>query len=174
MQLTAAERSLGPLRHINHRQCHPPRITIKPTRAAQTPATESTYPSLYIAKFPLIGFEMIENLPPIFSGPAALHVAVIIVCAIEGRPVLFDFLPENPTDPLITARILSNLGVPGQARSRQLKELPRQRCTAAGISGHLNALERAREMQRMWDKSELKLFKRDCRHFVDALLLELM
>lgn len=172
MQQAAPGRSLGLIRHTNLRNAAY-KSKFRPTRAAQTAATNNIYPSLYIAKFPLVGFEIIENLPPLFSDPAALHVAVIIECSKNGTYWLFDFLPENPTDPLIVARVLSNLEVPGQARTRQLNKLPRQRCSPAGTSKYVDAIERAREMQKQWNNSELKLFKRDCRHFVEALVLEL-
>jgi hypothetical protein len=164
---------MSPLRQINNCNAGDLKNKNKLPRAAQFARENIIFPSLYIAKFPLVGFEMVENLPPIFSDPAALHVALIIEC-VENGIWLFDFLPENPTNPLILARLLSNGGgVPGQARSRHLKTLPRQRCRAAGASVHLNAVDRARAMGEKWDKSELKLFKRDCRHFVNALVSEL-
>jgi hypothetical protein len=173
MQLAAPGLSLGPIQPTNLRNAVHPNSKCRQTRAAQAAVITSTYPSLYIAKFPLAGFEIIENLPPLFSNRAALHVAVIIECSENGTYWLFDFLPENPTDPIIAARVLSNLGVPGQARTRQLKKLPRQRCSLAGTSKYVDAIERARTVQEQWNNSELKLFKRDCRHFVDALVLEL-
>ncbi len=148
-------------------------------RQVQTKAAavnQKEYPSLYIAKFPLEGFEAIENLPPVFSDPASVHVALIIDCSTKGV-WLFDYLPENATDPLTIARIVANLnlGVPGQARSRKLSRLPNERrCSPVGASNYADdTLERARAMQKEWDKSELKLFKRDCRHFVDELVLKL-
>jgi hypothetical protein len=174
MRLTTPDCSLSSLRQINLRTAANQKFKKKLPRAAQTTATNSAYPSLYIAKFPLVGFEVVENLPPIFSDPAALHVALIIECNKNGAVWLFDYLPENPTDPLVMARIVANVGVPGRARSQQLTKLPTLRCSLRGSAKCEDAIERAREVQEKWDKSELKLFARDCRHFVDELLLELM
>jgi len=175
MQLATPGLSVGLIQHTHLRNAAPLKSKCRPSRTAQAAATHTTYPSLYIAKFPLVGLEIVENLPPLFSNRAALHTAVIIECSNDGTYWLFDFLPEDPTDPIILARVLSSLGVTGQARTRQLNKLPRQRCSLAGTSKYrcVDAIERARKVQEQWNNSELKLFKRDCRHFVDALILEL-
>ena len=160
--------------HCNSTAAARQKNRIRQVHTKAVAVNQKEYPSLYIAKFPLEGFEAIENLPPVFSDPASLHVALIIDCSTKGV-WLFDYVPENATDPLTISRIVANIGVPGQARSRKLSRLPNERrCSPVGASNYADdTLERARAMQKEWDKSELKLFKRDCRHFVDELVLKL-
>lgn len=148
---------------------HPDRTT---TRASlRNPQGSTTMPSLYTAKFPLVGFEAIDGLPYPLADPAALHVALLIDCSENGI-WLFDFLPEDPTNPFVTSRLIAGQGVRAHARSRQLSDLPRRR-QSVGESRHRDAIDRAIALQQQWDGTELKLFHRDCRHFVDALLAEL-
>ena len=142
----------------------------KPKATYRTPTSSCPLPSLYTARFPLIGFEAVDSLP-MLADPAALHVALVIDCSQNGV-WLFDFLPADPQNPLVLSKLISGGGVPGEARARKLRGLPPRR-HLIGESRQLNAVDKAAAVQEQWNGSELKLLQRDCRHFVDALIAEL-
>jgi hypothetical protein len=139
---------------------------------------------LYVTRWPLAGLEAVDQaLPAALADPAALHEAVIVVERRDGAGGgdaavaavdecwLFDFLPQNATDPGVISRLLAGDGVPGQARARQLGRgaLPRRR-RAAGVAVRPGAVARAKDMAAAWDGSELRLFRGDSRHFVEAVV----
>ena len=59
----------------------------KPKATYRTPTSSCPLPSLYTARFPLIGFEAVDSLP-MLADPAALHVALVLPDALPvlGRP----------------------------------------------------------------------------------------
>lgn len=173
MVLAARATPLGPPRTSQNRLA--PRCHAAPAGGAQ----------LYVTRWPLAGLEGVDAaLPPALADPAALHEAVIVVERSGGGGAdaageaaecwLFDFLPQNAADPAVLAMLLTGEGVPGQARARQLGggALPRRR-RAAGVAAGSDAVARAAAVAAAWDGTELRLFRRDCRHFVAALLTEL-
>ena len=140
-------------------------------RPYTTRCNSHSTPALYIAKFPLEGLELIENLPAALADEAALHEALLI--EHQQGCFLFDFLPLNAKNPLVLAALVSGGCVTGEARKKELKSLPRRRLQRMDSASFEHPIERATEFTETWNGTELQLFKRDCRDFTKALLLHM-
>ena len=137
--------------------------------------------SIYVLKLPLIGMEGLGALPQPLYGPAALHEAVVVqaTAAEDGPPWMYDFVPQDATNPATIASLLAGRAVPSQARTQQLRALPARRggetCRLAGVTlcSYADALERAAAFQEGW-RYGLQLFKRDCRDHTRELVAALL
>jgi hypothetical protein len=149
---------------------------------AQRTITQATHgvTDVYLLQLPLVGLEQLDTrLPAPLAEIAALHLGICVSSKhydddADGDDdtngvFMFDYLPQNPTDPMVLAALLAFRAVPASAREIRLSGLPRQRCRKLGTSPHADALAKARTFQAQWDGTELKLLTRDCRHHVDSL-----
>lgn len=157
-----------------HSLFHCPR-QLHACRAQQRAVADSTRASVYLLKTPLEGMEALSLLPDPFHSTAALHVGVVL-STTDGANWVFDFLPQQPTDPAVIVQLLSGGAVPAQARVRSLSALPRRRCEFQGATAlpSYDALAVAHQFQQEWGELELQLFKLDCRDHARQLVAVLL
>ncbi|KAI3433905.1 hypothetical protein D9Q98_003707 [Chlorella vulgaris] len=88
--------------------------------------------------------------------------------------VAYDFLPADASSPMTAARLLSGGSVPGVARSRTLRGVPRQRCQLAGCTVLDDPHAAAAAFQSSYADRPLQLLRNDCTHHVERLLQHLL
>jgi len=154
-------------------QHHPSGGIVPLARHRSADGLKPDFTSIFIVKMPLVGLEATAILPSPLSDAAAVHEAVAI--DVTEGPWLFDFLPREPRNPRIIARLLAGDSVPAMARVRQIRALPPSRlCFSVGACSlsEQEAVARAKEFQREWNR-DLQLFKMDCRHHTRELVAAL-
>lgn len=130
------------------------------TFSAPTPTTSK----MFRARYPL------EGGPP----QVKLHVAIIVQDTWstgkdkeqEGRLVLFDFLPAEPTAISTTLRLLTAQDVQGNLRERELRFLPPG---SVCVGQSAATLEEMREFVATYP-DRLSLVSNNCVSFVDAFV----
>eukprot|EP00271_Cylindrocystis_brebissonii_P002414 TRINITY_DN13036_c0_g1_i1.p1 TRINITY_DN13036_c0_g1~~TRINITY_DN13036_c0_g1_i1.p1 ORF type:complete len:244 (-),score=7.70 TRINITY_DN13036_c0_g1_i1:706-1437(-) len=116
------------------------------------------------AGLPSFAYNLGANfLPPLFQ-----HSMVLLKKPSEERCVLFDFRPQDPTDPLVALRVLTGQPVPGSLRERNLEKLPNRRCWFIGTA-RAGGVEAARSFNSEWE-TDLQVFRHDCRHHTARLV----
>ncbi|EFN58965.1 hypothetical protein CHLNCDRAFT_137563 [Chlorella variabilis] len=146
--------------------------------ATQGPATGR----VYRATCPLEGWEALaESLGPLYPPQLQLHHYVVLEAAQQAAGTMpdapliaaYDFLPADPTSPITAALLLSGGSVPGIARSRQLRGVPRQRCQLVGCTTLSDPHAAAAAFQRRYARG-LQLLRDDCTHHADRLIDHLL
>ena len=127
---------------------------------------------LHLLRVPLAGWERI---------PLAPRLHTVLLAEGDGRGgdgrcvMAFDFLPADPTNPSVIARLLLSASVPGEMRMRELGGVPRQHCDSLSPSplDFANVVDAAAEFNRSYD-GELNLYRnKTCSTYCSKLALHL-
>lgn len=126
------------------------------SRALKSPSRPIRCPTcaaakVYVGKQPLAGFEGVAKL----LWPAArplLHLHSFVLLQTDDSDAeagvwFLDFLPIDPTSPLVAAKLITGGAVPGRTRERQLPRLIHGACMVGNAQAP-NPLEAARVFNR--------------------------
>ncbi|EIE27203.1 hypothetical protein COCSUDRAFT_38937 [Coccomyxa subellipsoidea C-169] len=116
---------------------------------------------------------MLQTLGSRAEDVAAVHTMAIIEEQAPGADApsytVFDFLPADAMALRTTATLMAGGSVKGILRERQLRRLPRRRCSLIGEATVPEAMQMARCFNEIWP-CELKLLVNDCHSHTAALV----
>ncbi|KAL2614119.1 hypothetical protein R1flu_025811 [Riccia fluitans] len=111
-----------------------------------------------------------RSLASALSSKGAIHFYTVVrQSSPTPSQFYFDFLPENPEDPLVAVGALLGQKVPGIVQERELRRLPTKSCWWIGKTEGDKGLESVRKFNSRWD-NQLMLFRHDCRNYTEALV----
>lgn len=110
-------------------------LCARATPQHQHESRETSFPLVYVASLPLVGWEGLERtLRHAYPDRLALHSMIVV--EEDNAYSVFDFLPRQPKDPVTALTLLTGGSVEGLLRERLVSSLPARRCQVLGTAKH--------------------------------------
>lgn len=125
---------------------------------------------MYLSTCALVGWEPIEAaLGPVLSQPLALHAMVVVQRNDDHQPwMVYDFLPERPTELSTAVSLISGGKVQGTLRRKALRQLP-GKCKLQGHTEQALVDDAVARLHADWDL-QLQLLSNDCWSYANRLI----
>lgn len=97
----------------------PARSSVRPVGPSKN--SSGTTGHVFLWRTPLVGWEgLADALGPLMPPQMAMHVGVVLHTPQDGIVMVYDFMPERPTDPQVAGTLLLGGAVPGEAAGLNL------------------------------------------------------